>query len=131
MFKPITRIMKILILGIDGYLGWPLTLRQLSLGNEVWGIDNFSRRKNVKEMESHSAIPILDMSQRLEILQKQYPDKINFFEGDLLNYEFIDNILKKFKPDVIVHLAEQPSAPFSMLDVKHDRRRRHRRRFAP
>jgi len=111
--------MKILILGIDGYIGWPLALHQLSLGNEVCGIDNFSRRKNVEEMKSWSAIPILSMNDRIKYLQEKYGDKITFFEGDLLDSQFINNVMKKSQPDSIVHLAEQPSAPYSMIDQDH------------
>ena len=111
--------MKILILGIDGYIGWALALHQLSLGNEVCGIDNFSRRKNVEEMKSWSAIPILSMNDRIKYLQEKYGDKITFFEGDLLDSQFINNVMKKSQPDSIVHLAEQPSAPYSMIDQDH------------
>lgn len=108
--------MKILILGMDGYIGWPLTLKQLSLGNEVLGIDNFSRRNNVNEMNSWSAIPILEMKERLVFLKKIYNDKIDFREGDLTDKNFTNDLLKNYQPDAIVHLAEQPSAPFSMID---------------
>jgi UDP-sulfoquinovose synthase len=111
--------MKILILGIDGYIGWPLALKQLSIENEVSGMDNFSRRKNVEEMNSHSAIPILKMNERLKKLEEDHGKKISFYEGDLQDYEFIDTVLKETSPDVIVHLAEQPSAPFSMINVQH------------
>jgi len=112
--------MKIFIAGMDGYIGWPLAIRQLALGNEVFGIDNFSRRKNVEEMGSHSATPILSMKGRLEVLKKQYGDRINFVKGDLLDPKFIDDTIKNFKPDTIVHLAEQPSAPYSMIDQEHN-----------
>ena len=57
-------------------MGWPLALRQLAIGNEVCGIDNFSRRKNVEEVGSWSALPILPMKKRLENLKKEYGDKI-------------------------------------------------------
>jgi len=112
-------IVKILILGMDGYIGWPLALKQLSQGNEILGIDNFSRRKNVNEMDSWSAIPILSMSERLEQLKGEYGNKINFKEGDLLDKDFVNDVVKSFQPDAIVHLAEQPSAPFSMIDQDH------------
>ena len=111
--------MKILILGMDGYIGWPLALKQLSLGNQVLGIDNFYRLKHVNEMNSHSAIPILDMEKRIEFLQKLHPNQISFFEGDMLNADFVDKIIKDFVPDTIVHLAEQPSASYSMIDQQH------------
>jgi UDP-sulfoquinovose synthase len=111
--------MKILILGIDGYIGWPLALKQLSIGNEVFGIDNLSRRRNVTEMNSWSAIPILSIKERIENLQKIYGNKIHFKEGDLLDKNFTNDVVKSFQPDSIVHLAEQPSAPYSMIDQEH------------
>jgi len=105
---------------MDGYIGWPLSLRQLALGNEVCGIDNFSRRKNVEEMSSHSALPILSMEERMKLLKNRYGDKVQFHEGDLLDPKFIDDVFKKFQPETIVHLAEQPSAPYSMIDQEHN-----------
>jgi len=111
--------MKILICGMDGYIGWALTLHQLALGNEVLGIDNFARRKNVKEIGSWSAIPILPMDKRIENLKKDFGNKINFFEGDLQESKFTNDVLKNYQPDSVVHLAEQPSAPYSMIDQDH------------
>jgi len=111
--------MKVLILGMDGYIGWALAQQQLSLGNEVCGIDNFSRREHVNEMGSDSAFPLSPMELRIRNLKKTYGNKIEFFQGDLTNASFIDAVIKKFKPKGIVHLAEQPSAPFSMMDQKH------------
>jgi len=111
--------MKILIPGMDGYIGWPLALHQLSLGNEVCGLDNFSRRKHVEEMGSWSGIPILSMEKRIENLKVDFGDKVSFFEGDLLDSDFTNDIVKNFQPDAVVHLGEQPSAPFSMIDQKH------------
>jgi len=104
---------------MDGYIGWSLALHQLAIGNEVCGIDNFSRRKHVEEIGSWSALPILSMEKRLEILKKKYGNKITFFEGDVTDPQFTNNVFKKFIPDAVVHLAEQPSAPFSMIDQEH------------
>lgn len=111
--------MKVLILGMDGYIGWALAQHQLSIGNEVCGIDNFSRRSHVAEMGSTSALPISHMELRLDNLQRLYHSKISFFEADLLDKNFTNYILKKFSPDSIVHLAEQPAAPYSMIDQEH------------
>ncbi len=91
---------------MDGYIGWPLALRMLSLGNEVCGIDNFSRRKNVEEMGSHSALPILTMEERIKHLKKLFSSEVQFYEGDLLDPQFTDDVLKNFQPETIVHLAE-------------------------
>jgi len=63
--------MKLLICGMDGYIGWALALHHLALGNEVLGIDNFARRKNVEEVGSWSAIPILPTEKRIENLKKR------------------------------------------------------------
>ncbi len=58
--------MKVMILGADGYLGWPLSLRLMARGHEVIGVDNFATRKSVKEVGSDSAIPILSMENRVK-----------------------------------------------------------------
>lgn len=111
--------MNILILGVDGYIGWALAQKQLYFGNNVYGVDNFSRRKNVSEMGSDSAIPIESMQKRISKLKEIYGDRIEFNEGDLTNPDFTNDVVKKSSPDVIVHLAEQPSAPYSMIDQDH------------
>ncbi|QUC64514.1 NAD-dependent epimerase/dehydratase family protein [Nitrosopumilus sp. K4] len=111
--------MKILILGMDGYIGWPLALHQLARGNEVYGVDNLDRRKNVQELGSWSAIPILTIQERIKNLKRRYGNRINFTLGSILDPQLINNVVMKFQPDAIVHLAEQPSAPFSMIDQQH------------
>jgi len=111
---------KILIPGMDGYIGWSLALRLLANGHTISGFDNFSRRKNVEEMKSHSATPILPIEKRINLLEDKFHEKVSFIKGDLLDAEFTANIIIKFSPDVIVHLAEQPSAPYSMIDQKHN-----------
>lgn len=111
--------MKILICGMDGYIGWPLALHQLAIGNEVYGFDNFVRRKNVEEIGSWSATPILPMKKRIKNLKVEYGDKVNFYEGDITNQQFTNELIKTVKPDAIVHLAEQPSAPYSMMSQDH------------
>lgn len=110
----------VLIAGMDGYLGWSLAMHLAVRGNKVIGIDNFSRRKWVNEVGSWSATPIKTMDERLEAFREVYDkDNITFFPGSLLDYHFVAGIIKKFKPDAIVHLGEQPSAPYSMIDVEH------------
>ena len=111
--------MRVLIAGIDGYLGWPLALHLAARGHEVYGIDNFSRRKNVAEVGSWSAIPIPNMRRRLEAARNLLGLRIKFFHGDLRRYQDALSVLRESKPDAIVHLGEQPSAPYSMIDWKH------------
>jgi len=108
--------MKVCILGIDGYLGWSLALYLKARNHEVFGIDNFSRRLQVQDMGSDSIIPIDDFRGRSNL--------IPFSEGDIstdgtCKEYFREAILEGNKPDVIVNMAQMPSAPYSMIDAKH------------
>jgi len=111
--------MRCLILGIDGFTGQSLSQSLALKGHEVAGIDNFSRRRWVKNMDSHSAIPIHSIETRIETMKELYGVDIKFYQGDLTDYYFLEGVIKDFKPECIVHLGEQPSAPFSMKSVHH------------
>lgn len=111
--------MRVFIAGLDGYLGWSLAQHLISRGYIVGGMDNFSRRKWVEEVGSHSAIPIFSMGERLDAIQDRYHQQIDFWDGDLCNYRLVESALGDFKPDAVVHLGECPSAPYSMIDVGH------------
>ena len=111
--------MKVWIAGIDGYLGWPLSLQLAAAGHEVAGCDLFLRRSWVEEMGSWSAIPIPSMEERLKAFREKFGSSLVFRKGDLRDYEFVRGFLGEFKPDAIVHLGECPSAPYSMIDVQH------------
>jgi UDP-sulfoquinovose synthase len=110
---------RILVLGIDGYIGWGLSMHLAKRGHIISGVDNISRRSNVESVGSQSAIPILDMQERVSAFKKIHDKNLSFFEGDLLDYDFLADVIKQTRPDSIVHLAEQPSAPFSMIDREH------------
>ena len=111
--------MRVLIAGIDGYLGWSLAQHLTGRGHEVGGIDLFLRRKWVEEMGSWSAIPVAPMAERLDVLKRQFNKDLAFWQGDLCNYELVESVVKEFQPDAVVHLGECPSAPYSMIDVHH------------
>ncbi|HEX2240604.1 MAG TPA: GDP-mannose 4,6-dehydratase, partial [Actinomycetota bacterium] len=111
--------MRVLIAGVDGYLGWPLALHLASRGHDVGGIDLFFRRAWVEEVGSISAIPIADMPERLGAFKEHFGNDLAFFEGDLRNREFVYDIVQRFQPEAIVHLGECPSAPYSMIDPDH------------
>ena len=104
---------------MDGYIGWSLALRLSRLGHEVHGVDNFSRRKNVEEVGSWSATPLLPMGERLTAARAVHGLNIGFSQCDMRNYAEVSHVLERFKPNAIVHFAEQPSAPFSMIDREH------------
>jgi len=111
--------MRVLITGVDGYLGWSLAQHLLARGHEVAGADLFLRRKWVEEMGSWSATPIRPMAERLEVLKNHFNKELTFWEGDLCDYNFVEGIFREFQPDAIVHFGECPSAPYSMIDVHH------------
>lgn len=111
--------MKVLILGVDGYIGWPLAIRLLKRGHEVHGADNFFTRRRVREVGSDSLIPIRSMRERTDHLARRFSATVDFRRGDVSNPEFVYRLIQEIKPDAVVHLAEQRSAPYSMIDLKH------------
>jgi len=111
--------MRVLIAGIDGYLGWALAQHLTMRGHEVAGADNFFRRKWVEEMGSWSALPIRPMRERLQALKERFQSELRFWEGDLRDYSFVESLFRQFRPEAIVHFGECPSAPYSMVDVHH------------
>lgn len=111
--------MKVLILGVDGYLGWALALRLAKRGHEVIGVDNLYTRNAVREVGSDSAFPLPDPEERISIAKKILDVNIGFYKADVKDFDTLYNIIKTHKPDTIVHFAEQRSAPYSMIDVNH------------
>lgn len=111
--------MRIFIAGIDGYLGWPLAQYLAVRGHEVAGADGFFRRQWVEEMGSWSATPICSMQERIRAFRDRFGRELRFWEGDLREYGLVEHIFREFRPDAIVHLGECPSAPYSMIDVRH------------
>ncbi|HKQ33242.1 MAG TPA: NAD-dependent epimerase/dehydratase family protein, partial [Thermodesulfobacteriota bacterium] len=111
--------MRVLIAGVDGYLGWPLAMYLTARGHTVAGADNYFRRDWVQEMGSQSATPIRRMTERLEAFRESFGTNLRFFKGDLSSYNFVENVFKSFRPEAVVHLGEMPSAPYSMIDVEH------------
>jgi len=111
--------MKVLILGIDGYLGWPLALRLGKKGHEVIGIDNLSTRRFSEEVGADSAFPLPKPEDRVKAAKKYLDIDIKFYIGDVTDYNFLKEVIRRHKPDAIVHFAEQRSAPYSMIDRNH------------
>jgi UDP-sulfoquinovose synthase len=111
--------MRILITGIDGYIGWPLTAYLVSRGHTIAGIDNFARRRWVEEIGGWSALPIASMSERIDGLADRFGQRISFWQGDLLDALFVESIVKEWRPEAIIHLGQCASAPYSMLDREH------------
>lgn len=110
---------KVLVLGADGYIGWTLLNYLAKNGYQVLGFDNGSRRKFVEERQSNSIIPILSFEERIALIASLKYENCELTKGELTKYSSIRNCLGYFKPDAVIHLAEMPSAPYSMIDIDH------------
>ncbi|HEX6602708.1 MAG TPA: NAD-dependent epimerase/dehydratase family protein [Solirubrobacterales bacterium] len=107
--------MRILILGGDGYLGWPTALRFSARGHEVSVVDNFSRRRWHTEHGTASLTPIAELDGRIDAWREVSGEQIRSFIGAVEDGDFLDEVVAETKPEVIVHYGQQASAPFSML----------------
>ena len=111
--------MRILVLGGDGYLGWPTALHLSRSGHHVGVVDNFARRQYDFEMGVDSLVPIKHLQHRVRVWEEVSGLRITIYVGDLTNAPFVHRTLEEFAPDAIVHFAEQRSAPYSMIDQQH------------
>ena len=110
---------RILVLGGDGYLGWPTALHLSDRGHDVGVLDNFARRSYDDEMGVCSLVPIEPLHRRVQLWREQSSQQIELFVGDLCDAEFTIDAIRSFAPDTVVHYAEQRAAPYSMIDRKH------------
>jgi UDP-sulfoquinovose synthase len=113
------RSMKILVLGGDGYLGWPTALHLSAAGHRVAVADNFARRGYDNELGVESLVPIEPLQARVAAWQDLTGQEIPVFVGDLIDPIFCHRMISEFRPDAVVHFAEQRSAPYSMIDRAH------------
>jgi UDP-sulfoquinovose synthase len=111
--------MRVLILGGDGYLGWPTAMRFSGQGHEVAVVDNFARRRWVEEAGSASLTPIVSLEERVQAWSEVSGKDIEVHAGDIAEGTFLADVVREFEPDAIVHYGEQPSAPWSMKSVDH------------
>jgi UDP-sulfoquinovose synthase len=111
--------MRILVLGGDGYLGWPTALHLSRRGHEVAVVDSCVRRSYDHEMGVDSLVPILQLHQRVRLWQEVSGLTLETYVGDLTDAAFVDETFERFEPQGVVHFAEQRSAPYSMIDRRH------------
>ncbi|GAE95333.1 NAD-dependent epimerase/dehydratase [Gracilibacillus boraciitolerans JCM 21714] len=111
--------MRILIAGGDGFCGWPTALYLSKQGHKVSIIDNGVRRRIDNELHSNSLTPIASLEERVAKWEELTGRNIPVYEGDMVHYDFLKEVLKREKPEAIVHFAEQRSAPYSMIDRDH------------
>jgi UDP-sulfoquinovose synthase len=114
--------MRVLVLGGDGFCGWPTALYLSEHGHDVTILDNLSRRKIDIELEVDSLTPIASIGERLRAWLEVSGRQIEFVNMDLATeYDRLASLLLDLRPDAIVHFAEQRAAPYSMRSEKTKR----------
>ncbi|MBA3619135.1 MAG: NAD-dependent epimerase/dehydratase family protein, partial [Acidothermales bacterium] len=111
--------MRTLVLGGDGYLGWPTALHLSQVGHDVAVADNFVRRQYDHELGVTSLVPIEPLHERVRAWRELTGADIGVYVGDLTDADFTHAMVADFRPDAVVHFAEQRAAPYSMIDRKH------------
>lgn len=106
--------MKILILGADGYLGWPTAMAFAEAGHDVVGVDNYLRRIIAEQTDSEALIPTPTLPERARVFEQLSGKRVDVRIGDCCDYDFLSSVIQEVQPDAVVHYAEQPSAPYSM-----------------
>jgi UDP-sulfoquinovose synthase len=114
--------MRILVLGGDGYLGWPTSMHFAAEGHDVLAVDNYLRRTIAQQTDSEALIPTPNLKKRAERFEAESGHEIDVEIGDCTNYRFMERIFKEFQPETVVHYAEQPSAPYSMMGFEEGKK---------
>src|SRR5690242_10486610 len=114
--------MRVLVLGGDGFCGWPTTLYLSDRGHDITIIDNLSRRKIDVELEVDSLTPIRPIGERIRVWREVSGREVGFINLDLATeYDRLVAVLEDIRPDAIVHFAEQRAAPYSMRNSRAKR----------
>jgi len=106
--------MRVLILGGDGYLGWPTAMRFSARGHEVSVVDDFSRRRWHEEAGTGSLTPIADLDRRIAAWKELSGEEIRSFVGPVQDGDFLDGVVAETRPEAVIHYGQQASAPYSM-----------------
>ena len=113
--------MRIITLGGDGYLGWPTAMHFAARGWEVLAVDNYLRRNIARDTSSEPLVEAPNLHDRAALFEAISGKKIGIEIGDCADYRFMERLFRDFQPDVCVHYAEQPSAPYSMRGYEEAR----------
>src|ERR1035441_389002 len=106
-------MVRILVLGGDGYLGWPTALYLSRRGHSVGIVDNFARRQYDFEMGVDSLVPVPNLQHRVRRWKELSGLTVDTYIGDLTNVHFVSETLASFAPRAVVHLLSEhtPAAP--------------------
>ncbi|CAK8722753.1 UDP-sulfoquinovose synthase Sqd [Candidatus Electrothrix laxa] len=108
--------MRVLILGGDGYLGWPTAMAFSDRQHEVMVADNYLRRDLSRQHDVEPLWPVPNLLERVRVWKEISGHTIHARVGDCCDYAFLADLFAEFQPEAVIHYAEQPSAPFSMLN---------------
>jgi UDP-sulfoquinovose synthase len=107
--------MRVLVLGGDGYLGWPTAMAIAAKGHDVHVVDNYLRRHIAIQTQSEALMPNPNLIERAEIFKAVSGFNIEVTIGDVTDFRVLSKIFKVFQPETVIHYAEQPSGPYSMI----------------
>jgi UDP-sulfoquinovose synthase len=112
--------LRILILGGDGYLGWPTAMHLSARGHDVHVADNYLRRRAHAEAGTESLTRIGEtLPARTQAWHELTGHWIGATEGDLCEWSVVEPLFRDFQPEAIIHYGEMPSAPYSFIDREH------------
>jgi UDP-sulfoquinovose synthase len=111
--------MRILVLGADGYLGWPTALHLSARGHDVTAADSLVRRRWDRACGTHSLVPVATMPRRVERWETESGRRIAWHRLDVCDLHSLRSLIAAMRPDAVVHFAEQRSAPYSMISASH------------
>lgn len=107
--------MRVLVLGGDGYLGWPTAMSFAMKGHDVAVMDNYLRRNIAQETSSEALTPNPNLNERARVFEEKTGKRIQVVIGDCADYRKMTQVFDMFEPEAVIHYAEQPSAPYSMM----------------
>ena len=109
--------MRVLVLGADGYLGWPTAMYLSARGHDVVAADSLIRRRWDQELGTESLTPIASMEQRIDRWAELTGREIWWQPVDLCDLEATEELIARTRPEGVIHYAEQRSAPYSMISA--------------
>jgi UDP-sulfoquinovose synthase len=114
--------LRILILGGDGFCGWPTCLHLSACGHDVAIVDNLARRNADVELEAESLTPIQPIGTRIAAWRELTGHEIPYYRLNVAeDYRELLDLLREYQPEAVVHFAEQRAAPYSMKSSWHKR----------
>lgn len=113
--------MRIVVLGADGYIGWPTAMKLAADGHEVLAVDNYSRRNIARETCSEALVANPNLVDRAKVFEEVSGKTVHVQVGDCCDFRFMERIFTEFRPERVVHYAEQPAAPYGMNDYDQAR----------